>query len=54
MLRTLDAFAPALCSILDIDYEEIKDRLPGRESDAGDARKLLERVVPDDEDGAVV
>lgn len=44
----------ALCSILDIDYEEIKDRLPVRGSDAGDARKLLEGAVPDDEDGAEV
>ncbi len=44
----------ALCSILDIDYEEIKDRLPKGENGARDARKLLEDAAPDDEDGAVI
>lgn len=42
----------AICNILDIDYEEIKDKLPKREDSARDAKSLLDTVVPDEEGGA--
>lgn len=42
----------AICEILDIDYEEIKDKLPDDESEeTGQAQQLLDSVVPDDEGG---
>lgn len=41
----------AICNILDIDYEKIKDRLPKREGDIQDAARLLDAVVPDGEGG---
>lgn len=42
----------AICSILDIDYEEIKDKLAVGEGDIESVQKTLERIVPDDEGGA--
>ena len=42
----------AICSILDIDYEEIKDKLAAGEGDTQTVQKTLESVVPDDEGGA--
>ena len=44
----------AICNILDIDYEEIKDKLPEREGSTQDAVGLLDAVVHDEEDGADV
>lgn len=41
-----------ICSILDIDYEEIKDKLAAGEGDTQTIQKALERVVPDDGGGA--
>lgn len=41
-----------VCAILDIDYEEIKDKLPERENSTQTAEKVLEKAVPDDEGGA--
>lgn len=42
----------AICSILDIDYEEIKDKLAVGEKDTESAQKTLEGIVPDDKGGA--
>lgn len=44
----------AICNILDIDYEEIKDKLPEREGSTQDAVELLDAAVHDKEDGADV
>lgn len=42
----------AICEILDLDYEEIKDRLPDDETQKTEqAEHLLNNVVPDDEGG---
>lgn len=41
-----------ICSILDIDYEEIKDKLAVGEGDTESVQKILKRIVPDDEGGA--
>lgn len=41
-----------ICNILDIDYEEIKDKLPNQEESTQDAGNLLDAVVPDGEGGA--
>ena len=40
-----------ICSILDIDYEEIKGRLAAVEDDIQSVQRALEGIVPDD--GAV-
>lgn len=41
-----------ICEILDIDYEEIKDKLPKDESkDQEDAQDILDSVIPDDKGG---
>jgi SPP1 family phage portal protein len=45
-----------ICDILDIDYEEIKDKLPDpaeAQTDLQDAQDTLDQVVPDDEGGDV-
>lgn len=42
----------SICSILDIDYEEIKDKLAVGEKDTESAQKTLEGIVPDDKGGA--
>lgn len=42
----------AICSILDIDYEEIKDKLAVGEKDTESAQKTLEGIVSDDKGGA--
>ena len=44
----------AICNILDIDYEKIKDRLPERDNSVQDARKILEGIVPEKEGGTDV
>lgn len=42
----------AICEILDIDYEEIKDKLPDDETgETGKAQQDLGNIVPDDEGG---
>lgn len=41
-----------ICSILDIEYEEIKDRLAAGEDDTISVQKALEGMVPDDGGGA--
>jgi SPP1 family phage portal protein len=42
----------AICEILDIDYEEIKDKLPDDEAgETGQAQQTLGDVIPDDEGG---
>lgn len=52
--NTLDdeTIIQAICSILDIDYEEIKDKLAAGEKDTESAQKTLEGIVPDDKGGA--
>ena len=52
--NTLDdeTVVQAICAILDIDYEEIKDKLAAGEGDTQSVQKTLERIVPDDEGGA--
>ena len=42
-----------ICAILDIDYEEIKDRLAAGEKDTESVQKTLEGIVPDDTGGGV-
>lgn len=45
----------AICEILDIDYEEIKDKLP--EDEAGsvaNAEQILNEVIPENEGGGVI
>ncbi|MBD5550468.1 MAG: phage portal protein [Lachnospiraceae bacterium] len=42
----------AICSILDIDYEKIKDKLAAGEDDIESVQKVLKGIVPDDEGGA--
>lgn len=39
-----------ICDILDMDYQEIKDKLPQREEDIADPRQALEQVTPEDAD----
>ena len=39
-----------ICDILDIDYQEIKDKLPQKEEDTADARQALAQVTPEDAD----
>lgn len=41
-----------ICSILDIDYEEIKDKLPEGESGMPALQRMMEGIAPDDESGA--
>lgn len=42
----------AICEILDIDYEEIKDKLPDDETgETGQAQRILNGIIPDDEGG---
>ncbi len=41
-----------ICSILDIDYEEIKDKLPEGESGMLALQRMMEGITPDDESGA--
>ena len=41
----------AICSILDIDYEKIKDKLPEGEESTLAVKKMLEGLVPDGENG---
>lgn len=42
----------AICEILDMDYEEIKDKLPDDTAgETGQAQQLLNDIVPDDEGG---
>lgn len=42
----------AICDALDIDYEEIKDKLPDDAArETGQVQQLLDGVVPDDEGG---
>ncbi len=44
----------SICEVLDIDYEDIKNKLP-KEDDTGQALETLEGVIPDDEgDGDVI
>lgn len=39
-----------ICDILDMDYQEIKDKLPQKEDDTIDARQALAQVTPEDAD----
>ncbi len=39
-----------ICDILELDYQEIKDKLPQREEDTADARQALAQVTPEDAD----
>ena len=41
-----------ICSILDIDYEEIRDKLAAEKEDIRTVQKTLEGITPDDESGA--
>lgn len=44
----------SICEVLDIDYEDIKNKLP-KEDDTGQALETLEGVIPDDEgDGDMI
>ena len=40
-----------ICEILDIDYEEIKSKLPNDEADLENAETELNNVVPEGEGG---
>lgn len=39
-----------ICDVLELDYQEIKDKLPQREEDTADARQALAQVTPEDAD----
>lgn len=39
-----------ICDILELDYQEIKGKLPQREEDTADARQALAQVTPEDAD----
>lgn len=44
-----------ICDILDLDYEEIKDKLPDDEAkQTGSAQNILDGVIPADEGGEVI
>lgn len=43
-----------ICDVLEIDYEEIKDKLPAEDDDPYTAQEALEAVVPEDADGGDV
>lgn len=40
-----------LCNILDIDYEQIKDKLPKQEDSTQNAGNLLDVVIPEEKGG---
>jgi hypothetical protein len=47
-----DTIIQTICEILDIDYEDIKDKLPKDEGqDVQEAQTDLEQVIPEDEGG---
>jgi hypothetical protein len=47
-----DTIIQTICEILDIDYEDIKDKLPKDEGqDVQEAQNDLEQVIPEDEGG---
>lgn len=51
-----ETIVQSICDILEIDYEEIKDKLPDpaeAQTDLQDAQDTLDQVVPDDEGGDV-
>ena len=54
MANTLDeeTIIQEICAILDIDYEEIKNKLAAGEKDTESVQKTLEGMVPDDKGGA--
>lgn len=45
-----DTLIQRICDILDMDYQEIKDKLPQREKDTVGARQALAQVTPEDAD----
>ena len=49
---TLDdeTIVKSICEILDIDYEEIKDKLPKPDESMAQAQGVLESVVPEEEE----
>ncbi len=45
----------AICEILDIDYEDIEDKLPGNEAlETEQTEQVLKNIVPDDEGGGII
>lgn len=48
----VETIVKAVCAILDIDYEEIKDKLPQEEEkETGQVQQILNDIVPDDTGG---
>lgn len=43
-----------ICEVLDVDYEDIKNKLPEKEDDMTQYEDILDGVVPDDLDGDVI
>ena len=43
-----------ICDVLDVDYEEIKDKLPDNEAaKVQEVQDVLDGIVPDDESGGM-
>lgn len=50
-----ETIVQTICEILDIDYEEIKDKLPkDAETEIEGVQTYLNKVIPDDEGGGVI
>ena len=43
-----------ICEVLDLEYEEIKDKLPKADEDIGSVEAMLNNIVPDDLEGDVI
>jgi len=54
LASTLDSetLVQAICEILDIDYEEVKDKL--EEEETAELEKTIEEIIPDDEGGEII
>lgn len=46
-----DLIIQYICDVLDIDYEDIKDKLPDNGVQIGQVQDTLDSIVPDDEGG---
>ncbi len=43
-----------ICEVLDLEYEEIKDKIPKADEDIGSVEAMLNNIVPDDLEGDVI
>lgn len=54
LASTLDSetLVQAICEILDVDYEEVKDKL--EEEETTELEKTIDEIIPDDEGGEII